>query len=112
VADFIPDAKVARVPISKSSTDMESLQLPPQRNRAMSRSASIIMSPAEQANFVSHMSPHEPRLFPGVIHQRTRRDSMRASAATQDSMGTLGPALAKMAVKEEAETAYMEEDSE
>lgn len=36
---------------------------------------------------------------------------MRASAATQD-MGTLGPALAKMTVKEEAATAQAAEDSE
>jgi hypothetical protein len=92
---------------------MEPLQLQtsPQRNRATSRSAAMIMSPAEQAHFVSHMSAHEPRMFPGVIHERTRRDSIRASAATHD-MGTLGPALAKMAVKEKAETEQLEEDSE
>lgn len=92
---------------------MEPLQVQTsaQRNRAPSRSATMMMSPAEQAQFVSHMSAHEPRMFPGVIHERTRRDSMRASAATQDA-GTLGPALAKMALKEEAESAHMEEDSE
>jgi hypothetical protein len=36
---------------------------------------------------------------------------MRASAATQD-MGYLGPALARMALKEEAESTPVEEDSE
>jgi hypothetical protein len=71
----------------------------------------MILSPAEQAQVVSHMLAHEPRMFPGVIHERTRRDSMRASAATQD-MGTLGPALARMALKEEAENTPVEEDSE
>jgi hypothetical protein len=87
------------------------LQSPPQRNRATSRSATMILSPAEQADVVSHMSAHEPRMFPGVIHERTRRNSMRASAATQD-MGYLGPALARMALKEEAESTPVEEDSE
>jgi hypothetical protein len=77
----------------------------------MSRSVTMMMSPAEQAHLVSHMSANEPRMFPGVIHERTRRNSIRASAATQD-MGTLGPALAKMAMKEKAEAAHMEEDSE
>jgi hypothetical protein len=92
---------------------MEPLQLQtsPQRNRATSRSAAMLMSPAEQAHFVSHMSAHEPKMFPGVIHERTRRDSVRASTTSQD-MGTLGPALAKMAVKERAESSHMEEDSE
>jgi hypothetical protein len=113
VADSIPDAKAARVPVSKSTTDMEPLQLQtsPPRNRAMSRSATMIMSPAEQAHLVSHMSAQEPRMFPGVIHERTRRGSVRASTANPD-MGTLGPALAKMAVKEEAATALVEDESE
>jgi hypothetical protein len=71
----------------------------------------MILSPAEQAHVVSHMSAHEPRIFPGVIHERTRRDSMRASGASQD-MGTLGPALARMTVKEKAESTPMEEESE
>ena len=71
----------------------------------------MILSPAEQADVVSHMSAHEPRIFPGVIHERTRRNSMRASAITQD-MGNLGPALARMALKENAESTPMEEDSE
>ena len=113
MADSVPDAKTARVPISNFSVDMEPihLQTSPQRNRAMSRSATMIMSPAEQAQFVAHMSAHEPRVFPGMLHERTRRDSMRASVAAQD-MGTLGPALAKMAVKEQVESAHLEEDSE
>jgi hypothetical protein len=71
----------------------------------------MILSSAEQADVVSHMSAHEPRMFPGVIHERTRRNSMRASATTQD-MGNLGPALARMALKEEAESTAMEEDPE
>lgn len=70
----------------------------------------MILSPAEQADVVSHMSAQEPRMFPGVIHERTRRNSMRASA-TQD-MGNLGPALARMALKEQAEGTPMEEDPE
>jgi hypothetical protein len=86
-------------------------QSSPQRNRAASRSATMILSPAEQAHIVSHMSAHEPRMFPGVIHERTRRNSVRASAAAQD-MGTLGPTLTRMALKEEAESAPMGEDSE
>jgi hypothetical protein len=36
---------------------------------------------------------------------------MRASAATQD-MGTLGPALTRMALKEKAEGTSLEEDSD
>jgi hypothetical protein len=71
----------------------------------------MILSPAEQADVVSHMSAHEPRMFPGVIHERTRRNSMRTSASTQD-VGNLGPALARMALKEEAESTPLEEDLE
>ena len=113
MAESVPDTKTARVPMSKSSVDVEPLhvQTSPPRNRATSRSATMIMSQAEQAHFDSHMSAHEPRMFPGVIHERTRRDSVRAHATTSD-MGTLGPALARMAVKEQAENAHLEEDSE
>jgi hypothetical protein len=70
----------------------------------------MIVSPTEQAHLVSHMSAQEPRIFPGVIHERTRRGSMRASAAAQD-IGILGPALAKMALKEEAAAAQGEDES-
>ena len=112
MADSIPDTKTGRVPISRSNVDMEPLHLQtsPQRNRAMSRSATMIMSQAEQAHFDSHMSAHEPRIFPGVIYERNRRDSVRANAA-QDT-GSLGPALARMAVSERAESEDLEEDSE
>jgi len=66
----------------------------------------MILSPAEQADVVSHMSAHEPRMFPGVIHERTRRNSMRTSASTQDV------GMARMALKEKAESTPMEEDLE
>jgi hypothetical protein len=71
----------------------------------------MILSPAEQVDVVSHMSAQEPRMFPGVIHERTRRNSVLASATSQD-MGNLGPALARMALKEKAESTPMEEDPE
>lgn len=71
----------------------------------------MILSPAEQADVVSHMSALEPRIFPGVIHERTRRNSLWAGATTQD-MGNLEPALARMALKENAESTPMEEDPE
>ena len=114
VADSIPDPKTARVPISKSTTDMEPLQQQrsPQRNRASSRSAVHMMSPSEQAQLaVGHMSANQPRVFPGMVHERARRDSLRVSTSDRD-MGTLGPALAKMAVKEQDETSYLDEESE
>jgi hypothetical protein len=113
MANSMPDTKTSRGSISKSGGDMEAihLQTSPPRNRAPSRTASMMMSPAEQAQFVAHMSAHEPRMFPGVLHERTRRDSMRFSASAQD-MGTLGPALARMAVRERAESGQVEEDSE
>lgn len=110
VADSIPDARSARVPMSKSSNDMEMLprQTSPLRNRAGSRSAANLMSASEQAQLaVGHMSS-PPMMFPGMIHERARRDSLRINTADRD-MGTLGPALAQMAVQEQDEGSQMDD---
>lgn len=113
VADSIPDAKAARVPISKSSNDLEPLHLqtsPQQRNRASSRSASnMMMSASEQAQLaLGHLSANQPRMFPGMIHERARRNSLKVSTGERD-LGTLGPALAKMAVREEDEGSQLDD---
>jgi hypothetical protein len=113
-ADSIPDPKTARMPISRSSGDMEPLylQTSPQRVGAAWRSAIAVAPPVDQAH-LSHIAGHEPKIFPGVVHERARRRSLRASMSGSDmSAGVLAPALAKMRVAEAEEEQRMEEASE
>lgn len=113
VADSIPPAQAARIPHALSTPDMEPLykQTSPQRQRAMSRTGSVVMS----ANGAPvgpigdpHISAHEPRAFPGLMRERARRLSLRPSTSGSDgtapdlsSSAHLVPALAKMSVTEE-----------
>ena len=61
------------------------------------------MSAGEQAQLAA-ISAHEPRIFPGVVHERARRNSLRISTSGSDMRAsTLTPALAKWAEKERAE---------
>jgi hypothetical protein len=55
-----------------------------------------------------HISAHEPRAFPGLMHERARRQSLRVSTSGSDGTAPdlsasahLVPALAKMSVREE-----------
>ena len=110
VADSIPDAHLARIPGSKSANDMEPLHLhgSPQRNRGLSRSATAMMSPAEQSQVANHMSAHEPKMFPGMVYQRERRRSLRISTSGSD-VGYLGPAISQMTVEERSEESNADE---
>jgi hypothetical protein len=84
-ADSIPDPQTARMPISRSSGDMEPLylQASPQRVKAASRSAIAVAPPADQAH-LNHIAGHEPKIFPGAVHQRARRRSLRVSMSGSD----------------------------
>lgn len=62
-----------------------------------------------------HISGHEPRAFPGLVHERQRRMSMgRRSHGTDDGQGTesemssslhMEPGMAKMRLREDQEIA-------
>jgi hypothetical protein len=108
VADSIPSAQAARLPQARSAPDMEPLykQASPQRQRGMSRTGSIVMQPNGSA-LDPHISAHEPRAFPGLMHERARRQSLRISSGSDGTAPDMGssahlvPALAKMSVREE-----------
>ena len=64
----------------------------------------------------AHISGQEPRTFPGLVHQRERRRSLRISSSNSDMTGLdmtsslhMEPGLAKIKVKEDTELAQMEE---
>ena len=110
----LPPAQTARLPLSKSNNSFEA---PLSSSPPRVRKASTQMYPAQPngtADF--HISGHEPRAWPGVVHHRERRRSMRASTSGSDgnapdlsSSGHLEPALAKLAVKEESEISATED---
>lgn len=83
----------------------------------MSRTGSLVMNPSG-SGLDHHISAHEPRAFPGLMHERARRQSLRVSTSGSDgtapdlsSSAHLVPALAKMSVREEMSMDGME-DSE
>ena len=85
-------SRAPRMPASYSNADVRSLDLQ-RTGREHSRpvrSASMIMSPS-QANGTSWIDgmPPPPRMFPGVVHERTRRGSLRqGSSSEKDAMVT------------------------
>jgi hypothetical protein len=73
----------------------------------MSKTASLVMIPGGPG-LDHHIFAHEPRAFPGLMHERARRQSLRVSTSGSDgtapdlsSSAHLVPALAKMSVREE-----------
>ena len=87
-------AQVARIPTSYSTVDTTALGMQPQeRDRKPSRSSSKIM-PATltgttgSQSFVdglghTHIDGVAPRMFPGVVHGRTRTGSLRQSSSSE-----------------------------
>ena len=79
-------SRAARIPASYSNADVGSLDL--QRSgrdhSRPARSSSIIMSPSP-ANSTSWIdgTPPPPRIFPGVVHERTRRGSLRKGSSSE-----------------------------
>ncbi|KAK5941367.1 AMP deaminase [Knufia obscura] len=116
VADSIPDPKTARVPSSLSMKDMGMQPLEKQPS-PIQRKASILQNPAASSN--QHISAAEPRAFPGLVHERHRRQSTRRkSQGTDDGHGTgsemssslqLEPAMMRMKIKEDSQIAEAED---
>lgn len=79
-------SRATRIAASYSNADVRSLDL--QRtgrdHSRPARSASMIMSPS-QANAASWIDgmPPPPRIFPGVVHERTRRGSLRQGSSSE-----------------------------
>ncbi|KAL9133116.1 MAG: hypothetical protein Q9175_005707 [Cornicularia normoerica] len=83
--------RVARIPASYSNADVRSLDL--QRtgrdHSRPARSSSMITSPS-QANVTSWIdrTPPPPRMFPGVVHERIRRRSLRQGSNSEKDANT------------------------
>ncbi|KAL6240307.1 AMP deaminase [Rhinocladiella similis] len=114
VADSIPPAQQARLPQTKSNATMDRStgNISPTRPRAMSSTTTLHPM---TSNPDSHISGHEPRAFPGLVHQQRRR-SLRVSSSNSDmaapemsSSLQLEPGLAKMTLREDREMAKMED---
>ncbi|KAK5088019.1 AMP deaminase [Lithohypha guttulata] len=116
VADSIPDPRTARIPSSKSIQDLQSLDRQPS---PLQRRASIIQPQVVGSD--QHISASEPRVFPGLVHERHRRQSTRRRSqnGTDDGHGTgsemsssfhLEPAMMKMKIKEGKEASMESSD--
>ena len=105
--------QAARLPGSYSSADMRSLDTRDSQqgdgNTLPRPTSANFSSPiSTSGNWVdslgqSHISGTEPRIFPGVVHERTRRGSLRkGSGSEKDPDGFVGiaPALSKLTIKE------------
>ena len=89
---------VANIPPSHSNIDMKIPDWQSHRHNAakLSRSSSLVTSPAKTHNAygISH-SPTvaQPRIFPGIVHERHRRGSIRQGSGSEtdgDSITTIG----------------------
>jgi len=102
-------AQQARLPQSHSHGDVSSLQnqgRPPSRDEKMPRSASMILTPGGSTNGgwvdgMAHLQIAEPKIFPGVVQERTRRNSLRHGSSSENiGDGTAGSALSKTSTKD------------
>ena len=79
-------SRATRMPASYSNADVRSLdiQRTGREHTRPVRSSSMIMSPS-QANGTSWIdgTPPPPRMFPGVVHERTRRGSLRQGSTSE-----------------------------
>lgn len=107
VADSIPDPKTARIPSTRSMQDMHPLEKQPS---PIQRKASIVAM-QQPGTGDQHILASEPRAYPGFLHERHRRTSIRRrSHGTDDGLGTgsemsssiqLDPMLSKMKMTED-----------
>lgn len=108
VADSIPDPKTARVPSTRSMQEMHPLEKQPS---PIQRKASIVAMQQPGPGGDQHISASEPRAYPGFLHERHRRTSIRRrSHGTDDGLGTgsemssslqLEPMMSRVKVKED-----------
>ncbi|KAL6720714.1 AMP deaminase [Lecanora helva] len=78
-----------RTPMSQSNTDLKSLNLAPAKSALKPSSRSSTMkSSSSQSNLAywTDAAPHPP-LFPGVVHERSRRGSLRQGSGSEKDGG-------------------------
>jgi len=124
VADSIAPAQQARerereVALSKSNSTAQvnpgnTSPIFPRRNSSIHG-----FYPTTSNSADAHISGHETRVFPGMVHQRERRKSLRVgsgnsegTAHSSDMAGSLHmePGLAKITLKEDKEISELDDD--
>ena len=104
-------AQTARIPISHSNTDTRTNDTSKsfQGDGRPMRSSSLMMSymandpPWDDGISQSHVSGAEPRIFPGVVHERTRRNSIRQGSNSEkdaDGGALTGLGLSRLGARE------------
>lgn len=73
-------AKLARLSGSHSKIDMQN---GPQEDIRPGRSSSMILSRGVTNNPYWHDQSVEPRIFPGLVHERTRRGSLKRESGSE-----------------------------
>lgn len=73
-------AKLARLSGSHSNIDMQN---GPQEDSRPGRSSSMILSRVATNSPYWHDQSVEPRIFPGLVHERTRRGSMKRESGSE-----------------------------
>lgn len=78
-------AKLARLSGSQSNTEIRNIDMQnvPQEDNRSGRSSSIISSRAASNNTYWHDQSVEPRIFPGLVHERTRRGSLKRESGSE-----------------------------
>jgi hypothetical protein len=97
VADSIPPAQTSRIANPKQTTDPEEMVKEAGRNKMASLTSATKLPIAADPGSI------EPRIFPGIIHEKERKRSRRiSSAGGSEGSGSLAmtPAMARLAVKE------------
>ncbi len=83
----------SRIPNSQSNSDVKNFdgQQVGQTSSKLPRSSSMIISPSQAhgASYWNEGIPPPPRIFPGVVHERTRRGSVRHGSSSEKDFNAL-----------------------
>ena len=83
-------ARLAQLPVSRSTIDTTKVDLDNRENQDLSnrptRSSSLALSPSAVSNPPWH---DQPRIFPGLVHEQTRRTSTRSGNDSENIPASL-----------------------
>ena len=78
-------------PLKTTDPNTPNVNLTKQPTKMPARVSSTIGSPTQaNANYWTTITPSPPRIFPGVVHERTRRGSLRKGNSSEEETSGMG----------------------
>lgn len=106
-------ARLMQLPLSRSTIDTTNADLDHAEkqgfNNRPTRSSSLILSPSEMDSPYWH---GQPKIFPGLVHERTRRTSMRRGSDSDNHPASLAGDIDARDQRQRVQQRSMEGDAD